>query len=53
MNIQPLTARPAWKALEGHYQKIRDVHLRALFAEDATRGERMTADAVGIYLDYS
>src|SRR6266446_2262206 len=48
-----LTARPAWKALEAHYEKVRDLHLRTLFADDATRGERLAADAVGIYLDYS
>src|SRR3989442_14927769 len=48
-----LTARPAWKDLEAHYGKIRELHLRTLFADDATRGERLTADAVGIYLDYS
>jgi glucose-6-phosphate isomerase len=51
--IQPLTTRPAWKGLEAHYRKVRDLHLRKLFADDPTRGERMTAEAVGIYLDYS
>jgi glucose-6-phosphate isomerase len=51
--IQPLTTRPAWKGLEGHYGKVRDLHLRKLFADDPTRGERMTAEAAGIYLDYS
>jgi glucose-6-phosphate isomerase len=51
--ILPLTGRPAWKALEAHHEKIRGVHLRTLFADDATRGERLTAEAVGIYLDYS
>src|SRR3989442_1645495 len=49
----PLTACPAWKALETHYEKIRELHLRTLFAADATRGERLTAEAAGIYLDYS
>jgi glucose-6-phosphate isomerase len=49
----PLTARPAWKALETHYEKIRGLHLRTLFADDANRGERLTAEAAGIYLDYS
>src|SRR5262245_45683526 len=49
----PLTARPAWKALEAHYQDIRTVHLRTLFADDATRGERLTAEGAGIFLDYS
>jgi glucose-6-phosphate isomerase len=49
----PLTQVSAWKALETHYQQIKDVHLRSLFADDAKRGERLTAEAVGIYLDYS
>ncbi len=49
----PLTQLSAWKALEAHYQQIKDVHLRKLFADDPKRGERLTADAVGIYLDYS
>src|SRR5579859_8194484 len=49
----PPTQRPAWKALEEHYQKMRDVHLRTLFAQDSNRGERFTAEAIGIYLDYS
>src|SRR5260370_1547528 len=48
-----LTARPAWKALEIHYQKIKTVQLRNLFAEDPRRGERFTAEAAGIFLDYS
>jgi glucose-6-phosphate isomerase len=51
--IAPLTTRIAWKALEVHYSKIRDLHLRALFADEATRGERMAVEAVGIYFDYS
>jgi glucose-6-phosphate isomerase len=51
--ILPLTARPAWKALEAHHEKVRGLHLRTLFDDDATRGERLTAEAVGIYLDYS
>ena len=50
---QPLTERPAWKALEVHYQKIRNVHLRSLFADDPQRGERLAAEGAGIYLDYS
>ncbi|HYK36140.1 glucose-6-phosphate isomerase [Alloacidobacterium sp.] len=49
----PLTQLSAWKALESHYQKIKDIHLRTLFADDAKRGERLTAEDVGIYLDYS
>jgi len=48
-----LTARPAWKALAAHHQQVRELHLRTLFAEDPTRGERLTAEAVGLYLDYS
>jgi glucose-6-phosphate isomerase len=51
--IAPLTRRPAWQALEAHYQRIRNLHLRTLFADDPERGERMTAEAVGIYLDFS
>ncbi len=49
----PLTARQSWKALQAHQDKIRSLHLRTLFGDDATRGERLTAEAVGIYLDYS
>lgn len=49
----PLSARPAWRALEAHHARIRDVHLRQLFAEDPRRGERFTAEAAGLYLDYS
>ena len=43
----------SWKALESHYQKISKLHLRDLFANDPERGERMSIDAVGLYLDYS
>src|SRR5579859_1882222 len=50
---RPLTERPAWKALARHYQTVRGLHLRQLFAEDPRRGERLTAEAAGIYLDYS
>src|SRR5262245_26264674 len=49
----PLTQRPEWRALGDHAQKMRDVHLRTLFAEDSARGQRLTAEAVGLYLDYS
>jgi glucose-6-phosphate isomerase len=48
-----LTDHPAWTALAAHHGKIRDLHLRQLFADDPTRGERMTLEAVGIYLDFS
>jgi glucose-6-phosphate isomerase len=50
---QTLTSRPAWKALEAHSRTIRDLHLRRLFADDPGRGERLTLEAVGLYLDYS
>jgi glucose-6-phosphate isomerase len=49
----PLKSVPAWKELEAHYRTIRDIHLRTLFAEDSQRGERMTAEATGIFLDFS
>jgi len=49
----PLTERAAWKALESHHAHIRDIHLRQLFADDPRRGERLTAEAAGLYLDYS
>ena len=45
--IVPLTRRPAWGVLEAHYQKLRDMHLRTLFAEDPGRGERLAVEAVG------
>jgi glucose-6-phosphate isomerase len=48
-----LRSRPAWSALAQHYEQIRDAHLRDLFASDATRGERLSAQAAGLYLDYS
>jgi glucose-6-phosphate isomerase len=51
--LVPLTQRVAWKALENHFTKIRELHLRKLFAEDPKRGERLTLEAVGIYFDYS
>ena len=49
----PLRERPAWAALGANYEAIRDTHLRALFADDPSRGERLTAEGVGLYLDYS
>ena len=52
-NIIPLTQRPAWKALQDHYHKIKDLHLRSLFAEDPHRAERLSVEGLGIYLDYS
>jgi glucose-6-phosphate isomerase len=52
-DIEPLTKRKAWKALQSHYKKVRELHLRNLFADDPQRGERMTTEAVGLFLDYS
>jgi glucose-6-phosphate isomerase len=49
----PLPERKAWQALKRHHEEIAGVHLRELFAADASRGERMTAEAAGLYLDYS
>jgi glucose-6-phosphate isomerase len=50
---QSITAHSAWKALKSHYEKIRGLHLRELFADDPKRGERLSTEAVGLYLDYS
>ncbi|HWY71331.1 MAG TPA: glucose-6-phosphate isomerase [Terriglobales bacterium] len=57
-NPQPLAKKrsikqSAWKALESHYEKVSKLHLRELFADDPKRGTRLTAEAVGLYLDYS
>jgi glucose-6-phosphate isomerase len=49
----PLRERPAWKALEQHHSEIGGRHLRELFADEPGRGERLTAEAAGLYLDYS
>ena len=49
----PLRSRPEWKALAAHHEAVRHVHLRDLFAKDPARGERLTAEAAGLYLDYS
>jgi len=49
----PLTQRAAWRALAAHHARVKDAHLRALFADDARRGERLTVEAAGIYFDYS
>jgi glucose-6-phosphate isomerase len=51
--MSSLTARKSWQALQAHRKKIGERHLRSLFADDATRGERMTAEGAGLYLDYS
>src|SRR5580658_7089045 len=52
-SITPLKQLPAWQALEAHAESLRGTHLRDLFAEDPTRGERLNAEAAGIFLDYS
>jgi glucose-6-phosphate isomerase len=51
--LESLTKRRSWKALQAHYTKVNELHLRKLFADDPKRGERMTVEAVGLYLDYS
>jgi glucose-6-phosphate isomerase len=53
MPATPLRERKAWQALERHHAEIAGRHLRDLFADDPGRGERLTAEAAGIYLDYS
>ena len=50
---RPTVKRQAWKELRAHYKKVGELHLRQLFAEDPKRGERLTVEAVGLYLDYS
>ena len=49
----PLRERPAFRALEEHFGRVRDVHLRELFASDPGRGERLTAEGAGLHLDFS
>jgi glucose-6-phosphate isomerase len=51
--IVPLRERLAWNALDEHSKKIRNLHLRQLFAEDSQRSERFTIEALGLYFDYS
>ncbi|MFZ3215017.1 MAG: glucose-6-phosphate isomerase [Candidatus Acidiferrales bacterium] len=51
--VPPLTKLKAWKALGVHYKKVGKLHLRKLFADDPKRGERLTLEAAGIFLDYS
>ena len=53
VKVQPLTKRKAWNALAAHFNQARCLHLRDLFAQDSKRGERMTLEAAGLYLDYS
>ncbi len=52
-SVEPLTGSKAWKALQTHYEQVRDVQLRELFAADPERGERLTVEAVGLFFDYS
>ena len=52
-SVKPLAKRKAWNALKAHYKKLSPVHLRELFRDDPSRGEKFALDAVGIYLDYS
>ena len=52
-SMPPLRRRPAWALLEKHYQKLKAVHLRQLFADDRERGESLAIEAAGLYLDYS
>ena len=52
-SVPPLTSRSEWKALAAHHETMRGVHLRELFAKDPQRGERLVAEAAGLYLDYS
>jgi glucose-6-phosphate isomerase len=52
-STSPLTSRASWKALQAHWERLRGVHLRELFANDATRGMRLAAEGAGLYLDYS
>ena len=51
--IKPLKQRKSWKALASHHKKISKTHLRVLFAKDPKRGERLTLEAAGLFLDYS
>ena len=53
MAVTPLRSRPAWASLERHHADIAGRHLRDLFAQDPDRGERLTLEAAGLYLDYS
>jgi glucose-6-phosphate isomerase len=52
-SVRPLRERPAWKALERHFEEVRGKHLRELFAADPKRGERLVAEGAGLFLDYS
>jgi glucose-6-phosphate isomerase len=51
--VKAVNELPVWKALEAHHKEARELHMRELFSDDSNRAERMTAEAVGLYLDYS
>src|SRR2546421_7804074 len=51
--MPPINETPEWRALEAHFEALREVQLRDLFAEDPDRGERLTFEVDGVYLDYS
>src|SRR6202167_6411376 len=53
VKVQSLTQRAAWKALETHYEQVRNVPLRSLFADDPGRAARFSIEAAGLFLDYS
>jgi glucose-6-phosphate isomerase len=53
VTVTPVNETPEWKALEAHYEQVREVHLRDLFDQDAQRGTKLTAEGAGLYLDYS
>ncbi len=53
MERRQLTERAPWKALEDHAAQLRGTHLRSLFADDPTRGERLAAEGAGLYLDFA
>ena len=53
MSIQALTNSPVWKELQAHHAEVAGVHLREMFAADPKRGESLTVEACGLYLDYS
>jgi glucose-6-phosphate isomerase len=53
IKLAPLSGRPAWKALEAHYQQVHQMQLRQMFEDDPTRGERFNIETCGIFLDYS
>ena len=53
MTVAPLPDRPAWKELRGHLERLTNLPLRQLFADDPARGQRLALEAAGIYFDYS